>query len=104
MILLFVFSVFIASCSQILLKKGSKKQISLFFNIYTISGYAILIISTLCSALAYKNINLSFGILLESLSYIFVPVLSYKLLNEKINKRRILGMVIIITGIIVFSL
>lgn len=104
MILLFIFSVFIASCSQILLKKGSENQSSLFFNKYTISGYAVLVVSTFCTALAYKTMNLSFGVLLESLSYIFVPILSYKFLKEKVSKIRILGMVIIITGIIVFSL
>lgn len=103
MIILFIFSVFIASLSQILLKMGSQNEKQLYLNKYTIGGYAILILSTLCTVIAYKTTKLSTGVLLESLSYIFVPCLSYYILKEKMSKKRIIGMFIIITGIIIFS-
>lgn len=104
MIFLFLFSVLISSASQILLKKGSKNSKNLYMNKYTIGGYTILVISTLCTAVAYKKVPLSTGVLLETLSYIFVPFLSYYFLKEKINKSMIKGMILIILGILIFNL
>lgn len=101
--LLFIFSVFIASVSQILLKIGSSNK-NVYINKYTIIGYAILVISTLCTVLAYRKINLSTGVILESLSYVFVSVLSLLVLKEKLNRNKIIGIVIIIIGIIIFNL
>ena len=104
MIYLFIFSVLIASISQIFLKKGSENNKSLFFNKYTIIGYVILVISTLCTVTAYKKVDLSMGVLLESLSYIFVPLLSYFILKESISNRKIIGMLVIILGIVIFNI
>ncbi len=104
MIILFLFSVMIASISQILLKLGSKNEKNLYINKYTIGGYFILIISTFCTVMAYKKIPLSTGVLLETLSYIFVPCLSFHFLGEKLSRKRIIGMVVIVIGIIIFSL
>lgn len=104
MTLLFIFSVLIASISQILLKLGSKNSSNLYLNKYTISGYVILVFSTLCTVIAYKKTNLSTGMLLESLSYIFVPCLSYYILKEKMSKKRVLGMIVIIAGILIFNI
>lgn len=101
--ILFIFSVFIASCSQILLKKGSDKK-NIYLNPYTLSGYGLMVVSTFLTVLAYKKVALSTGVLLESISYIFVPILSYFFLKEKISKNHFLGMIIIIIGILVFEL
>lgn len=99
--ILFIFSVLIASCSQILLKKGSSCS-KIYMNPYSIFGYSMMILSTFLTVLAYKQIELSTGVLLESLSYVFVPFLSYFFLNENLNRHRIIGMIIIILGIIFF--
>ena len=50
---------------------------------------------------AYKYVPLSMGPVLESSAYIFVTVLSYVFLHEKIGKRKALGMACIIIGIAV---
>lgn len=102
-ILLFVCSIMIAAYSQILLKKGAGKK-NIYLNRYTIIGYAIMIISTLFTLIAYKKINLSLGQVLQSLSFIFVLLLSHFILKENINKKQIIGIAVIIVGIIVFNI
>ena len=90
--------------TKILLKKGSINNKNLFLNKFTILGYGILVISTLCTTLAYSEIKISTGVIIESLSYIFIPILSYKLLKEQIKKEKIIAMFFIILGIIIFNL
>ena len=102
-IILFVISILIAGFSQILLKKGSGLK-KIYLNKFTIFGYGIMIISTLLTLIAYSKVNLSLGVLLQSLSFVFVPLLSYIFLKEKINKNYITGVFFIFLGVIVFSI
>ena len=105
---IFIFSVFISSVSQIMLKKSALKsyssKIQEYFNPLVIVAYGIFFISSLVTMYAYKYVPLSMGPILESLGYIFVTVLGVLVLKERISKRKFLGMVVIISGIIVFSL
>lgn len=102
-VLLYLFSILIASYSQILLKKGASKK-NIYLNAYTIIGYCIMLISTFCTLIAYKGIALSLGQLLQSLSFVFVTFLSYFILKEKITKKQIIGIIIILSGIFVFNI
>ena len=55
--------------------------------------------------LGYKNgVHVKDIPILEALGYIFVPILSHLYLNEKIDKRTIISIITIITGIIIFYL
>lgn len=101
-IILFIISIGIASYSQILLKKGSNKK-NIYINVYTIIGYLLMLGSTVLTLITYKYINLSLGQLLQSLSFIFVTFLSLLLLKEKISKKKIIGIIIIIIGIVIFN-
>lgn len=99
---LFILSIAVASYSQILLKLGAgKKQI--YLNGYTIIGYILMVLSTLMTLLAYQKISLSLGQVLQALSFVFVSILSYIFLKEKIEKRTIIGIVIILLGILIFN-
>jgi small multidrug resistance pump len=102
-IFLFILSILIASFSQILLKTGAKEK-NIYLNKYTIIGYIIMFGSTICTLIAYKNVNLSLGQILQSLSFVFVTILSYFILKEKISEKKLLGLVIIIIGIIIFNI
>ncbi|MEG1008541.1 MAG: EamA family transporter [Clostridia bacterium] len=106
--LIFILSVVIASFSQILLKKSANikrnNKISEYINVFVISAYGMLLISTILTMCAYKKLQLSQGMILESLSYIIVPVLSYMFLKEKISLKEIVGIITIILGIIIFSI
>ena len=96
--------VFISSCSQILLKKGSSKEnkgIYIFLNKNVIIGYSIFFLITLLVAYLYKYIDLSVGAVLDSSGYIFISVLSYIFLKETISKKKMLGIFVIIIGILI---
>lgn len=107
-IIIFIVSVFIASCSQILLKKSANSsnnsKIKEYLNKYVIVAYLLLFISTLLTMYAYKKIELSTGVIIESISYIIIAILSYFVLHEKINKKDVLGIFLIVVGIIIFSI
>lgn len=51
-----------------------------------------------------KGVNLKDMPILESLGYIFVPMLSFFVLKEKITKRTIVSVSLILLGVIVFYL
>lgn len=106
--LIFIFGVFISAVSQILLKKSAQveygSKIKEYLNPRVIFAYIIFFGATLCSILAYTKIPLSFGPILESAGYIFVAVLSRLFLKEKITKKKLIGLSVIIIGIIIYSL
>lgn len=102
-IILFIISVLIASFSQIILKKGAMQK-NIYINKYTIIGYLLMIISTLFTLIAYKGVNLSLSQMLQSLSFIFVTILSYLFLKEKIKKKTIIGLILVVIGILVYSI
>lgn len=102
--------VFIASVSQLLLKKSANRVkssdslLSEYLNPYVITGYALLFLSALIPFIAYRYVDLKYGAVIESLGYVFIMILSAMFLNEKITKRKLLGNSMIIIGVIIFSL
>lgn len=106
--LIFIFGVFISSISQIVLKKSAQidygSKIREYLNPRMILAYMIFFGATLCSVWAYTVLPLSLGPILESAGYIFVAVLSWLFLREKITKKKLLGLSVIIIGIVIYSL
>ncbi len=106
-ILLFLFSVFISSCSQIILKKSAQVTyehwIREYLNVRVISAYTIFLLSSFLTMYAYKYVPLSLGPMLEACGYIFVTVLGVCILKEKVGKRKLAGMALIMAGITVVS-
>lgn len=106
--IIFIVGVFVSSISQIMLKKSAQKEydskIKEYLNPKVIFAYIIFFGATLCSIWAYTVIPLSLGPILESAGYIFVAVLSWLFLKEKITFKKAVGLSIIIIGIIIYSL
>ncbi len=106
-ILVFIVSVCIASTSQILLKISANKKrdskLKEYLNLYVIISYGMLFVSTLLTLYAYTTVKLSVGVVLETISYILIPILSYFILKERIEKKHIIGIFLIIIGIFIFS-
>ena len=101
--------VFISSVSQVLLKKGAlvnegktgfKAQ---YLNGYVIGGYALLLVAMLIPLYGYRFVDLKYGAVIESLGYAFVMVLSFLFFGEKITLRRLIGNIVIILGVVLFS-
>lgn len=101
-----IISVFIASCSQIILKTSASKEyktiIREYLNVRVIIGYALMFASTILTIIAFKGLDYKNGPIIESLGYVFVMILSRILLKEKITLKKILGNAIILIGIFVF--
>lgn len=101
-------AVIISSASQMLLKKGATKKydnvIREYLNPWVISGYIFMILSTLCVIFAYRGVAYKNGAIIESLGYLLIMFLSRIFFSEKITKRKLIGNVLILAGVVVFYL
>ena len=99
-------SVTIASFSQILLKKGAMKQydsfIKEYLNIFVISGYVMMFGSVFLTMIVYRGMDFMNVPVLEAVGYVLVPVLSYLFFKEKLTKKKILGILFILAGIVIY--
>lgn len=106
--LILLFSVFVSSVSQVLLKKSALKEynnkIKEYLNPLVIVAYIIFISSTLLTVIAYKVVPLSFGPILEATSYIYITIFGLKFFNELVTKKKIMTLGFIILGIVIYSL
>lgn len=107
-LLILVLSVLIASFSQILLKKSAQKTypsvIREYLNPYVICGYGMMFLSMFLTIIAYSGMEFTNVQIVEATGYIMVLILSYFFFHERITKRKVLGMVFIFAGIVVYYL
>ena len=100
--------VFISSISQVMLKKAALKKydsvIKEYLNPLVIIAYILFVGTTFLSIIAYRGIPLSMGPVLEATSYIYVTIFGVKIFKEKINKSKIIALVFIIVGIMIYSI
>lgn len=100
--------VFISSVSQVLLKKASQRKYSSkireYLNTPVIIAYSLFGGATLLSVLAYRGIPLSWGPILESTGYLYVTVFGILIFHEKMNKRRSLGLLLILIGVVIYAI
>lgn len=107
-LLLALCSVVIASFSQVMLKLGAGKtynsKIREYLNIYVISGYGMLFVSMVITVVAYSRLSYLSVPVVEAVGYVLVPVLSYFIFKEKLSKRKMLGIMFILAGIVIYYL
>ena len=107
-VILFLFSVLISSISQVLLRKSAlrayKSRLEEYINPLVIGAYIIFLGATLLTMIAYRVIPLSWGPIFEASGYIFIGILSFLFLDERISHQKLLGMTLIISGMVVYSL
>lgn len=103
----FLCSVLISSISQILLKKSADKtydsRLKEYLNPLVIIAYGMFFCSMMITMYCYKYVDVSAGPIFESAGYIFVGVLGYIFLKEKFTAKKIIGMLLIMLGIVIFS-
>ena len=102
-----ILSVFVASLAQMLLKKGAfvphESFITEYLNPWVLGGYALLGLSLIANVFAMsKGVRVKEVSIIESFSYLFVPVLSMLFFKERITIRNILSIIIILMGIAIF--
>lgn len=104
-----ILSVCAAACAQMLLKQGARKKYIGFWrqymNPWVIGGYAIMACSLVMNIWCMSNgVQVKEVSVIESMSYLFVPVLAFLVFREKITLRKAGAIVIIIGGVIIFFL
>ena len=62
----------------------------------------MMFLSMFLTVFAYRGMDFSNVPVVESLGYVVVMVLSYFFFKEKITKRKLLGMAVILLGIFVY--
>ena len=101
-------SALLAALSQIILKSSAVRQYENpwknIFNSRVIFAYILLSCSLFLNLIAYKTVAYKWGPVIASTSYIYVIFLSRIIFGEKLTRRKILGSLIIVIGIIVFSM
>jgi drug/metabolite transporter (DMT)-like permease len=106
--LILLVSVFVSAISQVLLKKEAMKRhtsvLSEYLNANVVAAYVLFFCSTLMTVYAYRGTPLSLGTVLEATGYIYVTVFGVAIFKEKINIKKILALILIISGIAVFAL
>ncbi len=99
--------VFVSAVSQVMLKKAAMKtypsKIKEYLNPMVIFAYAIFVGTTFLSIIAYRGIPLSMGPILEATSYIYVTFFGVKIFKEKLNGKKIVALILILTGIVVYA-
>jgi small multidrug resistance pump len=107
-LLIIIAGVFIASFAQTLLKRSAiekhKSPIAAFFNVRVILAYMLIAASMVLSFIGLRKVPLSYTPIPESLGQVFVLLFSYLLLGESISKKKMLGILLILVGIIVIYL
>ena len=107
MYILVILSVFLAACAQMLLKQGARQQYDTwwrqYINGWVIGGYAIMLGTMLMNIFAMsRGVEVKEVSIIESMSYLFVPILSFVIFKERLTWRRVGAIGVIIIGIFVF--
>lgn len=100
--------VFISSISQVLLKKSAMRRYASvareYLNPYVLAAYALFVAATLLSVLAYRVVPLSMGPVLETTSYLYITFWGMKIFHEKMNRKKIFSLTLIVAGIFVYAI
>ncbi|MCR4740626.1 MAG: EamA family transporter [Lachnospiraceae bacterium] len=100
-------SVFISAIAQVLLKKAAlephESRLKEYLNPKVMTGYIIFFLATVLTVFAYKAVPLSLGVILESTGYIYIMVFGLLIFKEKMNLKKIIALVLIISGVILFQ-
>ena len=107
--LLVLVSVLAAAGAQMLLKQGAKKEYASFvrqyLNPWVIGGYGIMGTSLLLNIFCLSHgVQVKEVSIIESLSYLFVPLLSWLFFKEKVTWRKAGAIAVIMVGVVVFFL
>lgn len=94
--------------SQTLLKMGAnksseKKLASAYINPCTFTAYVLYIVVTILTVYALKEIPLKFFYTATSLKFVFVLILSRLVLYEKIDNKKTIAIVLIVSGVVIFN-
>lgn len=98
----------ISAISQVILKKAAQKdyssKIAEYLNFPVIFAYTLFVLTTFMCIYAYRVVPLSFGPVLESSSYLYVTMFGVLIFKEKLTKKKVVALMLILAGIGVYAL
>ena len=97
-----------SAISQVLLKQSAnqkyKNPIREYLNWRVILAYGIFFGVLLLNTYCYTKVDMRYGPVIDTAAYVFVLLFSWLILKEKITKGKIIGNIIIIIGIFIYTL
>lgn len=107
-LIVLMFNVLLSCISQVILKLEANKphatKMSEIVNKGVFLGYTIFLTITLVNVFMYRYVEFNLILVIESLAYVFVPLISYKVFKEKLNKKQLIGLMIIVAGVIMYAI
>lgn len=105
--IILIAGVFVASVAQVLLKKSAlithENKLKDYLNWRVMSGYGMMLASTLISVYAYRTIPISFAAVLDAIGYIFVTIFGILFFQEHMTRRRFIALALIIAGMLTYA-
>ena len=103
-IALTIFATILGGIAAVCLKIGATKTFPHhFLNRYSAIGFSLYGVSTIITVIALKWGELKVIYSLSSVTYIWIGLLSYAVLGEKLPAKRIIGIGCIIVGILLIT-
>jgi len=103
-VIIYLITPLLSALSQLILKKAADNPkytgIRAYLNLPVIFAYGLFFGCMLLNVVALRTLDLTIASVLEASSYIYVMLLSWLFLKERISKRRLIGNLIIIVGIV----
>lgn len=104
MVLCTVFS----AVSQILLKQSANQEhgsvLKEYLNWRVITAYLIFGTVLLVNTYAYTQVDMKYGPVLDTFTYVFVLLFSWGILKEKITKGKLIGNLLIVAGVLIYTM
>ena len=95
--------ILLTTSGQIFLKLGADKSKGTnFINNYVIYGYLFFLLTIILSYYLMQIVPMKYFTVVMSLNYIAVMIVAKIFLNEKINKDRLTGTILVALGVFIF--
>ena len=99
-----VLAALLSSAGQLFLKKAALKKVALTKNISLFIGGILFIIGLTASLFALRYLEFSTFYSITACNYIFIMLLSHLFLKEKIDRAKVIGIITISIGILIFNI
>jgi drug/metabolite transporter (DMT)-like permease len=70
----------------------------------SIAGYLMFAVVAFLSIYAMKGLDMKVFFALNSLTYICIPILAYLVLQESFTRNKVIGVIVITIGVVLFNL
>lgn len=104
--MLIIVMTMVSSCASLFLKKASTNSesfVKILFDIHLYLGGFLYVMAALINILVLKFLDYSVVMPLTAITYVWTMVLAFFILNEKITRKQICGVVLIFIGALFVS-